>query len=154
MTGPVFIDTNILVYSRDAGEPLKQAKARRVLAILWETGLGRISHQVLNEYYVTVTRKLKPGLPKVDARDDVDTLLAWQPLALTAGDFSQAWEIEDRCGLSWWDSLIVASALKYRCVTLLSEDMHDGLKIDGLRIRNPFAEGFDLGIISTGGEIR
>lgn len=143
MTGPAFVDTNVLVYSRDAGEPAKQARAMDLLRLLWETRIGRVSQQVLQEYYVTVTRKLKPGLPKEDARDDVIALLAWKPLAPSGTTLSKAWEIEDRFGLSWWDSLIVASALESRCAWLLSEDMQDGLQIDGLQIRNPFSAEFD-----------
>jgi predicted nucleic acid-binding protein len=144
MTGPAFVDTNVLVYSRDAGAPAKQARAQALMNLLWESRLGRISQQVLQEYYVTVTRKFKPGLPKEDARDDVEALLAWQPLAATSAVFSKAWNIEDRYGLSWWDSLIVASALQCQCLILFSEDMQDGLEIDGLHIRNPLVPGFDL----------
>ncbi len=67
MNGPVFVDTNVLVYARDAGEAVKQAKATALLQSLWESRAGRLSYQVLHEYYATVTRKLKPGLPQQDA---------------------------------------------------------------------------------------
>ena len=144
MTGLTFVDTNILVYARDAGEPAKQARAMDVLRVLWKSRLGRVSQQVLQEYYVTVTRKLKPGLPKEEARDDIAALLAWRPLAPSGSTLSKAWEIEDRFGLTWWDSLIVAAALANRCNLLLSEDLQDGQQIDGLRIQNPFAPGFDF----------
>lgn len=144
MTGLTFVDTNILVYARDAGEPAKQARAMDVLRVLWKSRLGRVSQQVLQEYYVTVTRKLKPGLPKEEARDDIAALLAWRPLAHSGSTLSKAWEIEDRFGLTWWDSLIVAAALANRCTLLLSEDLQDGQQIDGLRIQNPFAPGFDF----------
>ena len=144
MTGPVFVDTNILVYARDAGEPAKQARAMALLGVLWESRLGRVSQQVLQEYYVTVTRKLKPGLPKDDARDDITSLLAWRPLAPSGFTLSKAWEIEDRFGFSWWDSMIVASSLENRCTLLLSEDLRDGQQIDGLRIQNPFNPEFDV----------
>jgi predicted nucleic acid-binding protein len=146
MTGPTFVDTNILVYARDAGEPVKQARAMDVLRVLWKSRLGRVSQQVLQEYYVTVTRKLKPGLPKEEARDDIAALLAWRPLAPSGSTLSKAWEIEDRFGLTWWDSLIVAAALANRCTLLLSEDLQDGQQIDGLRIQNPFAPGFDFSV--------
>ena len=144
MTGLTFVDTNILVYARDAGEPAKQARAMDVLRVLWKSRLGRVSQQVLQEYYVTVTRKLKPGLPKEEARDDIAALLAWRPLAPSGSTLSKAWELEDRFGLTWWDSLIVAAALANRCTLLLSEDLQDGQQIDGLRIQNPFAPGFDF----------
>jgi len=144
MAGPVFVDTNILVYARDAGEPVKQVRAMEVLRVLWESRLGRVSQQVLQEYYVTVTGKLKPGLPKQDARDDVAALLAWRPLGTSGTTLAKAWEIEDRCGFSWWDSLIVASALENRCLFLVSEDLQDGQAVDGLRIRNPFVGEIDF----------
>jgi predicted nucleic acid-binding protein len=146
MIGPVFVDTNILVYARDAGESSKQPLAADVLRLLWETRRGRISPQVLQEYYVTVTRKLRPGLTKEAARDDIRALHAWQPVAPSAATFAKAWEIEDRAGFSWWDSLIVASALESRCTILLSEDLQDGQEIDSLQIRNPFATGFDCSL--------
>lgn len=144
MTAPVFVDTNVLVYARDAGEPTKQPRALDVLRSLWENRRGRISLQVLQEYYVCVTRKLNPGLSKSDARKDIEDLFAWNPLSPTAATFANAWQIEDRWGLSWWDSLIVASALDQRCTTLLSEDLQHGLQIDGLQIQNPFDPAFVL----------
>lgn len=144
MTGPVFVDTNVLVYARDAGEPIKQACAMDLLRSLWESRLGRVSQQVLQEYYVTVTRKLRPGLPKADARMDVELLMAWRPLVPSRSTLSKAWMLEDRFQLSWWDSLIVAAALESRCEWLLSEDMQDGLKIENLRIRNPFVGEFGV----------
>jgi len=144
MTAPVFVDTNVLVYARDAGEPTKQPRALDVLRSLWENRRGRISLQVLQEYYVCVTRKLNPGLSKSDARKDIEDLFAWNPLSPTAATFAKAWQIEDRLGLSWWDSLIVASALDQRCTTLLSEDLQHGLQIDGLQIQNPFDPAFVL----------
>lgn len=144
MNDPVFVDTNLLVYSRDAGLPGKQARAAEILRELWDSRRGRVSFQVLHEYYVTVTRKLRPGLPRAEAREDVEALLAWQPLAPSAATLRRAWGIEDRWGLSWWDSLIVASAWEAGCRRLLSEDLQDGLEIESLRIENPFRPDFKL----------
>jgi predicted nucleic acid-binding protein len=139
-----FVDTNILVYTRDASHPEKQARAATIMEVLWRKRTGRLSVQVLQEYYVTVTRKLKPGLPATVAREDIRDLLTWNPRPVTAGVWENAWEIEDRWKLSWWDSLIVASALDARATSLLSEDLQDGLVIKSLKILNPFAEGFEL----------
>lgn len=144
MTAPIFVDTNILVYARDAGEPLKQARAFDVLSFLWNTQLGRISYQVLNEYYVTVTRKFKPGMDRQSAQHDIDDLLAWAPVAQTGKTLHMAWDIESRCQLSWWDSLIVASALEAGCETIYSEDLQHGMKIDSLRVLNPLRDDFHL----------
>lgn len=145
MSDPVFVDTNLLVYSRDAGVPEKQARATEILRELWNLRRGRVSFQVLHEYYVTVTRKLRPGLPRMEAREDVEALLAWQPPVPSAETLRRAWDMEDRWGLSWWDSLIVVAALETGCRRLLSEDLQDGLEIESLRIENPFRPDFKLG---------
>ena len=144
MTAPVFVDTNILVYARDAGEPAKQARAVEVLRLLWAARSGRLSTQILQEYYVTVTRKLRPGLPLADARADVDALVAWQPTSPATATFRKAWQIEDRFQLSWWDSLVVASAMESGARLLLTEDLQHGLVIDHLRVANPFHVDFQL----------
>jgi len=72
MNATCFVDTNVLVYARDAGETDKQPLAEAWLETLWRQRQGRLSYQVLQEYYVTVTRKLRPGIPVEDARDEVD----------------------------------------------------------------------------------
>ena len=138
-----FVDTDLLVYARDDAEPGKRDRAREVMSILWRTGQGRISHQVLVEYYAAVTRKLKPGLPRHEAAADVRELGQWNPVPPSAALFESAWEIEDRFGLSWWDSLVVAAAKQVGCSTLLTVDLQDGLDLGGLRVANPFASGFD-----------
>ncbi len=145
MSDLVFVDTNLLVYSRDAGVPEKQARADGILRELWSSRRGRVSFQVLHEYYVTVTRKLRPGLPRTEAREDVEALLAWHPVVPSAETLHRAWGVEDRWGLSWWDSLIVASALETGCRRLLSEDLQDGLEIESLQIENPFLPNFKWG---------
>lgn len=135
----VFVDTNVLVYWRDATEPRKQQRAREWLAGLWEHAAGRISYQVLQEFYVTVTRKLDPALPPAEAREDVRTFMAWRPPVPDAGLMERAWSLQDRFSLSWWDAMVVASALSQGAELLLSEDLQDGQVIDGMRIANPFA---------------
>jgi hypothetical protein len=79
MTAPAFVDTNVLLYARDAGEPHKQPLAAAWLEWLWRQRVGRTSVQVLSEYYVSVTRKLVPGLPQDEAWDDVMALFTWRP---------------------------------------------------------------------------
>ncbi len=137
MTG-VFVDTNVLVYARDASEPLRQPVARAWLDHLWAAGAGRLSTQVLNEYYVTVTHKLKPGLPASAARADVLDLGTWRPIAIDGHVIETAWTIEDRYGLSWWDSLIVASAQHLECDRLLSEGLQAGQRFGGVTVIDPF----------------
>lgn len=133
-----FVDTNVLVYARDTSELGKQAAAWSWMQHLWTTETGRTSMQVLNEYYVTVTRKLTPGLDRGIARDDIADLLAWQPSVTDRGTVTLAWALEDRYSLSWRDSLVVASALELGCDRLLTEDLADGQHYDGLVVTNPF----------------
>ncbi|OYW63598.1 MAG: VapC toxin family PIN domain ribonuclease [Hydrogenophilales bacterium 12-64-13] len=141
MSGKTFVDTNILVYARDPGRPGKQALAHLWMARLWEQRSGRLSIQVLQEYYVTVTAKLKPGLPAALAREDVRNLALWNPVATDVRLLESAWSLADRYGFSWWDAQIVAAARRSGCDILLTEDMQNGQDIEGLIIVNPFAQG-------------
>ena len=101
----------------------------------------RVSIQVLQEYYATVTVKLKPGLPPALARDDVRNLALWNPVATDVRLLESAWSLADRYGFSWWDAQIVAAARRAGCDILLTEDMQHGQEIEGLKILNPFAPG-------------
>ena len=139
MTDRVFVDTNVLVYSRDSTEVEKQRQALEWLSYLWKERGGRLSSQVLQEYYVTVTEKLKPGLDTAAARADVRSLLAWGPLPVDARTIEGAWAIQDRYALSWWDALIVSAAQIADCRYLLSKDLQDGQEFGGLRVINPFS---------------
>ena len=138
----IFVDTNVLVYARDASEPEKQQRAQAWMAALWESRAGRTSVQVLNEFYVTVTRKLSPAMPVADARADVLDLGEWNPTVLTDALVRQAWAVEDRYGLSYWDSLIVAAAQLEGCRHLLTEDLQGGMRLDGITVVNPFGYHF------------
>jgi predicted nucleic acid-binding protein len=135
---PIFVDTNVLVYARDASDMGKHAIAAAWMEHLWTSAGGRLSVQVLQEYYVTVTRKLDPGLSAEEAREDVRDLAAWRPLRIDQPIVEAAWRTEDRYGLSFWDSLIVAAAQAAGCEALLTEDLQHGLDIDGLRVVDPF----------------
>ena len=85
MSDKVFVDTNVLLYARDVRQPAKQPVAWRWLETLWRERRGCLSFQVLQEYYVNVTQKLKPGLPPSEARRDVRNLLAWDPVKTDGG---------------------------------------------------------------------
>jgi len=134
----LFADTNLLVYARDATDPLKQARAHEWMDLLWRGGQGRVSTQVLHEYYVTVTRKLKPSLKRDDARADVRDLSAWNPVRLDTEILEAAWVIEGRSKISFWDCLIVAAAHASHCDVLLTEDLQHGSDFDGLTVVDPF----------------
>ncbi|MGD0828731.1 MAG: PIN domain-containing protein [Desulfobaccales bacterium] len=138
MTAKVFVDTNVLVYCRDATEPDKQARALAWMAALWEWRNGRLSFQVLQEFYVTVTQKLDPGLTRELARRDVRTLAAWNPVAMGVRVMEEAWRFQDRFRFSWWDALIVAATQAADCRYLLSEDFQDHLELGNIMVVNPF----------------
>lgn len=135
---PIFVDSNVLVYARDTRDPKKHERATAWVRHLWETGEGRLSAQVLHEFYVTTTRKLRPGLAPAAARADVRDLSAWRPVLLGIEGLEAAWALEDRFGLSFWDALIVAAAHVARCEVLLTEDLQDGTDLDGVRVVDPF----------------
>jgi predicted nucleic acid-binding protein len=134
----VFVDTNVLVYSEDAAFPKKQARAVEWLELLWRSGRGRVSTQVLNEFYVTLTCKLKPAFPAGDARAEVRRYQTWQPLIVDQPLVEAAWAFEARYGLSYWDSLIVAAAQQLGCGMLLSENLQHGQTFGDMTIINPF----------------
>ena len=143
MNGRVFVDTNVLVYSRDSSEKQKHPLAVYWMKMLWDTRSGAISYQVLQEYYVTVTRKLKPGLDVKSAREEIRLFAAWQPVVTDSRVIEHAWTIQDQNSLSWWDALIVGAALVTGCRYLLSEDLQDRGKIGDLLIINPFTTSPD-----------
>jgi predicted nucleic acid-binding protein len=135
---PVFVDTNVLVHARDASEPDKQPQAAAWVEYLWRTRSARLSFQVLQEYYATTTRKLKPGLSPEQARADVRDLLAWRPVPIGAELLEGGWTVEDRFGLSCRDALVVAAAKVAGCGYLLTEDLQHGARFDGVRVVDPF----------------
>ena len=134
----IFVDTNLLVYARDAAKPEKQSVARQWMDHLWQTRQGRVSVQVLNEFYVTVTHKLTPGMSIDEAQADVFDLMSWNPLPIAQDLISRAWVVEKRFGFRHWDALIVAAAQQFGCQYLLTEDLQDGQNLDGLLVANPF----------------
>lgn len=131
----------MLVYARDSSEPEKQRTAMSWMRELWQSRSGRVSQQVLQEYYVTVTRKLRPGLPAAMARDDVRSLMQWDPVQAGPALVEQAWAIEERHGLSFWDAMIVAAAAASGAAKLLTEDLQAGAELEGVLIVDPFGAG-------------
>ncbi len=138
MNGNIFVDTNVLVYSRDAAKLDKQTRASEWISPLWKSGSGRLSMQVLAEYYAVVTGKLKPGMETTGARKDVEDLFSWRPLLMTPALVAEAWVLQDLFHLSWWNSLIVSAAKILQCTYLLSEDFQHSQVFEGIRVINTF----------------
>ena len=131
-----FLDSNVLVYSDDAGQPNKQEAA---LALIERSRLqksGVLSTQVLQEYFVTTTKKL--GVPAVIARRKVEIFSHFHLALISLDDILAAIDLHRLHQFSLWDALIVRSALQSGCTVLYSEDLQHGRRLDGLEIVNPF----------------
>jgi predicted nucleic acid-binding protein len=136
--GFVFVDTNILVYAYDRDAGSKRQVARDLLAQLWIERRGVLSTQVLQELYVTVTRKLQRPMPRMAARRLIGLYGRWQVREIRVADLRLASEIEENYQLSFWDGLIVAAATSLGARRVASEDMQHGQQIGSVRIVNPF----------------
>lgn len=134
-----FVDTNILIYAYDVDAGGKHEIAKGILQELWHERCGALSTQVLQEFYVNVTRKIATPLPKPTARAIVDDYVQWS-IDTTSAEISTAFLVEDQAGISFWDALIVAAARKAGAERVLSEDLNAGQTIFGVRIENPFTQ--------------
>jgi predicted nucleic acid-binding protein len=137
MSGRTFIDTNILVYAHDLDAKAKHHTAKGVLGELWGERQGVVSPQVLQEFYVNVTRKIRHPISREAARLVVNTYAIWC-IDTTATEIASAFRVEDESHINFWDALIVAAALKSGATRILSEDLNPGQRINGIRIENPF----------------
>jgi predicted nucleic acid-binding protein len=135
-----FVDSNVLIYAYDVTAGAKHERAKALVARLWETRDGCLSIQVLQEFCVTVTRKVARPLAADVAADVVADLAAWRVHAPMVEDMKQAIAIHRRYAISFWDAMIVRSAAQLGCATLWSEDLNAGQVYEGVRIINPFAE--------------
>ena len=137
MTDIVFVDTNILIYAHDRDANSKRRNAASALEKLWSDKTGRVSVQVLQEFYVTVTKKLGTPLARAAAREIIRTYTPWVQAPTTPETVIRATELSELAQLSFWDGLIVAAAEQVGATTILSEDMNTGQVIAGIRIVNP-----------------
>jgi predicted nucleic acid-binding protein len=131
-----FIDTNVHVYAFDAGNLLKQRQTRKWLDAIWRAGAGRVSWQVLHEFYVNATKGA--GIPAPAARSVVLALAEWSPMDSSQGLVHRAWHWIDVAHLSYWDALIMAGAELSGCRYLLSEGFQAERNFEGVTVVNPF----------------
>lgn len=137
MTNTFFIDTNVLLYSRDLTNPAKRDRAQRWIRELVATGGATINLQVINEFCHAALRKfafLTADMVKADA----ERLRAWGDSAIDFDTIEQAWDIRERFALSWYDCLLLESARALGCSHFLSEDMQHGQIVNGVTLVNPF----------------
>lgn len=137
MSDRTFVDTNVLIYAHDVDAKSKHEAAKSALGELWGERNGVVSTQVLQEFYVNVTRKIPHPISKESARLVVSGYVIWC-VDTTPAEISTAFRIEDEYRIGFWDALIVASALKSGANRILSEDLNAGQTIAGIRIENPF----------------
>ena len=138
MKDNVFVDTNILIYAHDIDAGSKHDKALSIIKDIWEEETGVISAQVIQEFYVNVTRKIPNPLSHARARGIIVNYFSWQVETIEPDTILSASEIEERHLLSFWDSLIIAAASQARVKKVLSEDLNPGQLIEGILIENPF----------------
>ena len=139
MNDKVFVDTNILIYAHDTEAGYKREKAAETLLTLWDNRQGILSTQVLQEFYVNVTRKIPQPLKRSTARDVIERYSVWPVVSIDTPLILRASNVEEQHQLSFWDALIVAAAQQSNATKLLSEDLNNGQRIGGLVIENPFA---------------
>lgn len=134
-----FVDTNILVYAHDRMSGAKSDRARELIDGLWETGTGCLSMQVLQEFFVTVTRKVAKPFTAALATDLVTQLCRWRTHSPSTEDLLAAIEIHRESKISLWDAMIIQSARRLGCPVLWSEDLNPRQVYAGVTVRNPFA---------------
>lgn len=134
-----FVDTNVFVYAFDAGSGEKGERARALVKGLWEGGRGCLSLQVLQELYVTLTRRVARPLAAEAAGRIVEDLSAWPCHEPSRADLVDAIALSRKARISLWDALILQCARASGCAVLWSEDLSAGQKLAGVVLRNPFA---------------
>ena len=137
MSAVAFVDSNILIYAHDRDAGVKRERAVAKLRELWDSGTGRLSVQVLQEFYVNATQKLATPIARSTAREVIKTYGVWIHRATTVDTVTRAAELSDLARLSFWDALIVASAEEVGADELLSEDLNAGQAIAGIKVVNP-----------------
>lgn len=134
----VFVDTNIIVYAYDASAGEKHRKALAIMENIWDAGHGIVSSQVLEEFFVSVTRKIARPMETSKAREIVKDLLKWKVVAVDGELILEAIDIHQRYKYSFWDCMIIQAAIQGGAGLLFSEDLSDGQTIGGVKIKNPF----------------
>lgn len=139
MNGRFFLDTNVFVYSLDAGSPAKGARAAELIRRAVGTRKGVISFQVVQEFFNVALRRFARPMTPVEAEEYLFTV--FRPLLAIHSSpvlYAEALRLSGRHRFSWYDSLIVAAAVQAECGVLYSEDLQHGRRLEGLQIENPF----------------
>lgn len=122
----VFLDTNILVYAHDVSAMHRHEVSKSIMFELWEDRRGILSTQVLQEFFYSVTKKIVHPLDIKTAKEIMEFLLNWDVVVNNGNAILSAIEIHQKYKYSFWDSMIIESAIKGGATLLLSEDLSDG----------------------------
>lgn len=134
-----FVDTNVLVYAEDKNAKGKHEIARDLVVELWRTREGVLSVQVLQEFFVNVTRKIKHPLTTTRALEIVREYLTWRVVDNTGALLVAAVDLHQKAHMSFWDAMVVQAAINGGCERLYSEDLNDGQRFGSVQVSNPFA---------------
>jgi len=134
----LFVDTNVLVYAYDETAAEKHEQAKEIVRDLWENRNGVLSMQVLQEFFITVTRKIPKPADIDTAADIVRDYLQWRVVILRGQSILSAIDIQRRHLISFWDALILQAAVEGDAACLLTEDLSHGANLCGVEISNPF----------------
>ena len=137
MTDRCFVDSNLLVYAHDRGSGEKHQRAKDLVERLWFDGAGVLSTQVLQEFYVNIRRKANRPLPAEEASRIVRDYLSWDVVVNSGESILQAFLVESRFQISFWDALIVQAATSAGVRTLYSEDLNHNQVYGPVRVVNP-----------------
>ncbi len=135
MADRVFLDATVPVYAQDAGLPKKQSKSREIIGQFADSGDGVISTQVMQDFFVAVTRKL--GVEPLVAKGVLKTFTVFEVIQVSPTLIHEAVDCSILNQLSFWDSLILAAAASAGCSTILSEDLNPNQTILGVKGQNP-----------------
>ena len=138
MSGKVFLDTNILIYAHDLDAGNKHHIALKIVKDLWEKRNGVLSTQVLQEFYINVTKKIPNPLLPLEAREIIRSYMCWDIKENHPMSIIRASELEEKHYISFWDALIVVAAYEAKVDKILTEDLSSGQLIEGILIENPF----------------
>ena len=133
-----FVDTNVLIYAHDRSAGDKHIQARDLIRTLWQSGEGCLSIQVLQEFYVNVTQKVAKPLTQDVAAQIIADLSVWQVYRPGLEDVLDTIRLQGRYQISFWDAMIVSSAIQLGCQTIWSEDLNPGQVYDSVAVTNPF----------------
>jgi len=133
-----FVDTNLFIYAHDISAGAKHSRAKALLEELWQTGRGCLSTQVLQEFYVNITRKVAAPLSPESAVQTISDVSAWRVHQPGVDDILEAIGLQARDSVSFWDAMILNSARALACEIVWSEDLNHGQRFGSVLVQNPF----------------